>query len=850
MKAMRSTFILLIGLIFASQSHAQCGRTSIQTLQANQVKAFFSNVGDLFSDGEFNGGFAAPYVPGFPEVHTLLHGSLVLSGIDPSGAVRTSSVGYRTDASDTDFIFGPLDDQTGQPIADGCANFAHIWQVYRDDLLRFLADYDDNGQIDQAIPAHIKSWPGRGNPLFEQAMGFELPDQELAPFFDRNENGIYEPTAGEYPVIGPDMPDAIPDHLIWAVFNDVANTHLFLDSESIGAEVHLMAYGFNCGDHETLSQTIFTRHKIFLKGVDPINNFTTGFWIDPDLGCHSDDYIGTDSISNSVYIYNQDAVDGEFGCECPGNILTYCEQPPVQAITILNEPLWRSMAFFPSSVNVPPAIMRPQTAEEYYSYLQGNWRDGTPLTVGGFGYNPAGMQTTTHFAYFDDPSNLNGWSMFAEDQPSYGALPVFAAPPRSLSQGESMIVDIAYSFHRQAGASNIENVQVMRTQIPDIQNAFDNAFDAVCAQSVICESDCVWPGDADNSGSVDKDDILMVGVGAGHAALGPNRSPANYHWAPQSASEWTENFIDGSNYKYADTNGDGMISPEDAFLIDQHYDLAIPGFTAPDDVPVEDAPVVLCLENSKDSLSAATNFELARLLQTSLILGTEEQPVSGLYGISFTLVYDTTLMTIPVTFPVYIGSFTDLMGTEEQTVFITKTNSKAGRIDFSVCRTNGLEINGWGRLGTISLLLRNDAVTGNPDLTRSIVYQIVNLKAIDFEENLLEIGAKSDTTQATNLMFDPTITSTEDELNKGSLRLSPNPNQGTLFLELIHPKRDEEVEFQLINLQSQVLMSQKLLFSGSGLQVDLSPGLNNGLYLVVLSTEDGRQFVHKVVVER
>jgi hypothetical protein len=53
-------------------------------------------------------------------------------------------------------------------------------------------------------------------------------------------------------------------------------------------------------------------------------------WIDPDLGCSEDDYIGCDTSRSLMYIYNQDEVDGDVGCDCTtGGGTTYCEEVPI-----------------------------------------------------------------------------------------------------------------------------------------------------------------------------------------------------------------------------------------------------------------------------------------------------------------------------------------------------------------------------------------------------------------------------------------------------------------------------------------------------------------------------------------
>lgn len=842
--------ILLFSISLPNLIAQSCSNTAIQFLRANQVKATFSNAGDLFSDGNFDGGFAVPYVPGQPEVHTILAASLIVAGLDNTGDLRVSGVGYRYSDNQTDYIAGPLDDETGEPLPDGCANFDRIWQVRRYEVLQVLQDFADNGQIDQPIPQGIRTWPGRGNPLFAEAMGFELPDQDLAPFFDRNDNGLYEPNQGDYPLATEDMTDVIPDQFIWTVFNDVGNNHPFIPSEPLGVEVHLMAYGFNCSDNLDLSRTVFTRHKVMLKGDSDMTDFIAGYWFDADLGCHTDDYLGTDSTLNTVYYYNGDAVDGEDGCICPQGVNTYCETPPVQAITVLNKPLYRSMAFLAGWIDGPPATSNPETAPDYYHYLRGFWRSGEPLTVGGYGYNPGIMTPVANHVFFDDPTDPDGWSMNTENLGPVDIRTIFSTPPENLSTGASTVVDMAFSFHQESDASHLQQVGVMQQALPLLQEAFDSNFEQVCSQVAFCETDCVWPGDADHSGRVDKDDILTVGVGAGHTGSGAARNPVAYDWAPFAVEDWTEIFIDETNYKHGDCNGDGTITPVDEAVVELNYGESVDGFVAPEDVPVPYSEVGICMDNSRSEITANGPSPILQMVRTDINLGTEEHPVEDLYGISFTLRYDTSLMQWTPSFPVITITSADLFGEYPQRISIGVAHPERGRIDFSVCRTDGQEINGYGKLAEVWLQLRADAVTGNPDGTREVVYEIVNLKAIDFEENFLDIGYKSDTTLAVDLPYDPEISAIDNRDLSQQLRLSPNPNSGKLQVHMLDAEMAEEVRLSLFTIQGQPVFEQQLALPKEGALIELPSYLNTGAYFVRLINKEGQQLLQKLIIQR
>ena len=166
--------------------------------------------------------------------------------------------------------------------------------------------------------------------------------------------------------------------------------------------------------------------------------------------------------------------------------------------------------------------------------------------------------------------------MYSTPLPAYDRRAFMSVSPRDLQPGEGFIIDAVYSYHISSSGFHLDNVNTMQEEVPVIKAKFESHFSTLCSQTVYCETDCVWPGDADQSGRVDKDDILEIGVGAGHSAMGANRNPVSYDWIPQHAEEWDNAFIDGTNYKHADCNGDGAISPSDAILLDQNYGYEVP----------------------------------------------------------------------------------------------------------------------------------------------------------------------------------------------------------------------------------------------------------------------------------
>lgn len=74
----------------------------------------------------------------------------------------------------------------------------------------------------------------------------------------------------------------------------------------------------------------------------------------------------------------------------------------------------------------------------------------------------------------------------------------------------------------------------------------------------------VWPGDTNNDGVVDQNDILPIGQFFG--VQGPARPESSVAWAPQAASRWFTGDV-SSNAVFADATGDGRVNQNDVLPV-------------------------------------------------------------------------------------------------------------------------------------------------------------------------------------------------------------------------------------------------------------------------------------------
>ena len=473
-----------------------CARSASQIDQAiNNVRARLQTGGDVWWDRS-NGRYIVPKVPqGQIEVSSIFAGAVWLGGVDPGGNLK---VACQTYGPGTDFWPGPLDEDA-EISEEDCRTWDRFFVVtgedvreHRSNFLRAQnegVDYDPND-----IPESIKGWPALGNEFFEDIHEFRLPFDEangLAGFWDYGDNGVpdgrYNPELGDFPIVEirgcTGFPVTFPDEMIFWIYNDKGNVHTETNAESIGMEVQVQAFAFQSDDE--INNMTFQRYKLINRAVEPINETYFAMWVDGDLGCFDDDYIGCDVERSLAYYYNQDIEDGNNGT-CPQGTPSYGFDVPALGVDYFRGPLDENfeelgMSSFTYYNNNsiggpwPQGTTDPQTGPEYYNYLSGNWRDGTSFSQGGSGYDP-GNPNLVDYAFIDPPNQSGGWSMCEEQSPQGDRRTIQASGPFTLLPGakNELIVGVVWIEELNYPCPSINNLLL----IDDVAQAlFDNCFE-------------------------------------------------------------------------------------------------------------------------------------------------------------------------------------------------------------------------------------------------------------------------------------------------------------------------------------------------------------------------------------
>src|SRR6185436_10079689 len=216
-----------------------------------------------------------------------------------------------------------------------------------------------------------------------------------------------------------------------------------------------------------LIQSVFVHLQFINRYPQDLIRLYIGILTDMNIGNKNDDYVGSDPIKDLTYTYNATTNDSVFG-----------SHPPVQGCQIIDyagfpqTPIrFGFINFNDNTNNEPIATGPPQSLVEYYRYLIGVWRDGTPLTRGGTGYNP-GSKDTVGYVFDGDPSNPfnNGWTEITAGNIPGNRKGLNTFGPFIASPNASICVTLAFPYAHNYQGNNLSSIPLLRERVKGIQD--------------------------------------------------------------------------------------------------------------------------------------------------------------------------------------------------------------------------------------------------------------------------------------------------------------------------------------------------------------------------------------------
>lgn len=519
--------------------------SQITQISYNNVRAVIENGGNMWTrrGGTSRPGYEIPKTEDFTGASAIYAGGLWMGGISTDNQLKLAAVLFR--ANGNDFWPGPLSNETSPTPATTtpaiCEAYDRFWVTERAQAeahIQFIQCSQDPECVVEEVfpngystPESFANWPAEGD--LDQGQ-----DLYLAPFFDADGNGTYEPTLGDYPDYGfnetvedcktrqrEDPVNLFGDFNIFWIINDKGDAHTESGgSDPIGLEVRCQAFAFSSNNE--INNMTFYNYTVINQGTQTLRDTYFGHFIDPDLGCSNDDFVGCDVQRGFGFAYNWDEND-ESGCS---GVTGYGAQPPAVGVDFFEGPYQNAdgmdnpgpqnnidvyncvdaqlqngipykgigigygdgfadnerfgmRAFLYWNREGPSATADPSAQGHFYNYLRSIWKDNTPMTHGGSGYNPGGggVNTRYMFPWNSDPAGWGtncapqgDWRETAQQNPDRRF--VQSAGPFTLEPGAFNNITIGVAYARASAGGAVASVASLRTADDKAQALFDNCF--------------------------------------------------------------------------------------------------------------------------------------------------------------------------------------------------------------------------------------------------------------------------------------------------------------------------------------------------------------------------------------
>ncbi|MBK7856568.1 MAG: T9SS type A sorting domain-containing protein [Bacteroidetes bacterium] len=321
-------------------------------------------------------------------------------------------------------------------------------------------------------------------------------------------------------------------------------------------------------------------------------------------------------------------------------------------------------------------------------------------------------------------------------------------------------------------------------------------------------------------------DILPIGIGYG--TLGIARPNATINWQAENNLNWTDTLAGGTNYKHIDCNGDGIIADDDTIAILQNFGLTHPLRVTQRLQNITDPP--LYFDIIVDTVGTSQQLDIP------LYFGTSTIPADSIYGMAFTVNYDTSLVKAD---SVQIGFSPSWLGTTgSDLIYISKNDTQNGKLYVGVTRINQNDTSGFGEIARVTVVT-TDNVSGrlSQPIYDTLHFSISDLTII----NVDEIERNAYVTGDSLIIEDLTALDELDQLKK-NIFVFPNPAKENVNVKSSFAK--------VVSVQLTDVAGKQLNDSGS----DNNPlikrlndfefcininSLQKGMYLINIKTNSG-----------
>jgi len=332
-----------------------------------------------------------------------------------------------------------------------------------------------------------------------------------ASFYDGNGDGVYNPVdlnGNSQWDPDEDMPDLLLDETYWCVFNDgVPANQRRWQAEPQGIEIRQTIFAE--ASFGATGNVVFVRYRIKNTGTvsDTLKDVYFSLYADADVGDHTDDLNGCDTLRQGVYFYNN-TPDAVYGNQVPAFMMDMLTGPysyiPGETFidingnniyeNVIDTPLDTAVNYngilgiriYPGAKNLnvatsasfvggDPNLSDPNNKTEVRNYSMGLTRIGETVNPCTFAYGDVRggvpCDEVNPFLWFSgDPVSDVGWiSTYNRDVRGIGS-----AGPFTLVKNQSVEILIGYEINR--GTTPLGGITAVRAVSDDVQMFYENNF--------------------------------------------------------------------------------------------------------------------------------------------------------------------------------------------------------------------------------------------------------------------------------------------------------------------------------------------------------------------------------------
>ncbi len=342
---------------------------------------------------------------------------------------------------------------------------------------------------------------------------------------------------------------------------------------------------------------------------------------------------------------------------------------------------------------------------------------------------------------------------------------------------------------------------------------------SAAASSTITLAQCVWPGDADENLTVDNNDLLTVGLKYGIA--GSSRNVQGNLWEGYLCNNWNDTLSNGTNSKYVDCDGSGLIDFNDTLAINSNYGQTHPLIRVSEPQHIYTANPDVFIQFNKTSYTAGDT------VLAFVNIGSNVTPQSNFYGSAFTIDYDETKVQAGTEQFYFNNSWVGTINVN--TIKFGKLFTATGITDASLVRINHSNTTGFGKVATLQFVLKNS-------LSNAQLYFTIS--------NAIKINSLGTSTPLTSGTDSVTVLQQTTEISQTEthqILIYPNPATNIISLNTNGNNNYQNSTVTIQNTLGQTI--KKIPFTKN---IDVSD-LSEGCYFLQITLQSGEIYKIKFI---